>query len=56
MPKQSPASRLAHVEPGTLLTAAFYNDLIDAIRDLDDRLAALETYCDKSAGKKAIKR
>ncbi len=55
MPTPSPASRLTHVAPGQLLTADFYNNLIDAIRDIDRRLAALETHCAPGAGK-GIKR
>jgi hypothetical protein len=56
MSKASPASRLTHVEPGQLLTAEFYNSLIDAIQDQDQRLADLEKRCGKPAKPKATRR
>lgn len=42
MPARSLAVSLKHVAPGQLLTADFVNTLIDAIRQLDRRLAAVE--------------
>jgi hypothetical protein len=56
MSKASLASRLTHVKPGQLLTTEFYNSLIDAIQDQDQRLADLEKRCGKPAKPKATKR
>ena len=50
MPNGSLITALQPVRPGDLIEADFFNKLIAAIQDLDDRLTKLQAECRKSPG------